>query len=107
MNPRSNTDAELRDSANCGTVRGLSLGLDRGSVRATELVERLIEAASATAATVNAFVEIHHDEALAEALAADERASAGRRLSAIDGIPFGIKDLIGVRGHTMLAGSRA
>ncbi len=60
----------------------------------------------------NAFVRVDEDRALAEARAADQRLSAGRRGNAerapwLCGIPMGFKDSIGTEGYRQLNGTTA
>jgi Asp-tRNA(Asn)/Glu-tRNA(Gln) amidotransferase A subunit family amidase len=87
------------------TALEMSDGLAAGRWTALELVRASIDQAIAIEPKLNAFVEIHTDEALAEAAASDQRRSSGEHLSPLDGIPIGVKDAIGVAGHTMIAGS--
>ena len=56
--------------------------------------------------TLNAFVHLAGDEALAAARASEARWRAGTPLSPIDGVPTSIKDLILARGWPTLRGSR-
>ena len=56
--------------------------------------------------TLNAFCFVAADEALAAARASETRWRAGAPLSAIDGVPTSIKDLILTRGWPTLRGSR-
>jgi Asp-tRNA(Asn)/Glu-tRNA(Gln) amidotransferase A subunit family amidase len=87
------------------TALEMSDGLAAGRWTALELVRASIDKAIATEPKFNAFVEIHTDEALAEAAASDQRRRSGERLSLLDGIPIAVKDAIGVAGHSMIAGS--
>jgi Asp-tRNA(Asn)/Glu-tRNA(Gln) amidotransferase A subunit family amidase len=87
------------------TAVEMSAGLKAGSWSALELVRASLDRAAFVQPTINAFVELHTDEALADADASDQRRSRGKPLSALDGIPIGVKDAIGIGGHTMIAGS--
>jgi Asp-tRNA(Asn)/Glu-tRNA(Gln) amidotransferase A subunit family amidase len=89
------------------TLRELRSGLDRGDFTPLDLVEHYIQAIDASAESVSAFVGVHRAEAIKEAAESEKRHRAGNRLSAIDGIPFGIKDVMHIRGHVMAAGSRS
>ncbi|MFE0419315.1 amidase [Streptomyces tendae] len=89
------------------TVRELRDGLAGRQYSAVELVEHCLREIDATTDTVRAFVEVFRSDALRQAAASDERRRAGRLLSPIDGIPFAVKDIIGIRGQRMSAGSRA
>jgi len=83
----------------------MSAGLAAGRWSAVELVRASLDRAASIQPTINAFVELHTDEALADAKASDHRRGRGSPLSALDGIPIGVKDAIGIGGHTMIAGS--
>ena len=56
--------------------------------------------------SVNAFCHVAHEYALAEAQASEARWAKGAPLSAIDGVPAGIKDLILTNGMPTLRGSK-
>ena len=56
--------------------------------------------------SVNAFCHVVHESALAEAQASEARWAKGAPLSAIDGVPAGIKDLILTNGMPTLRGSK-
>lgn len=88
------------------TALAMSEGLLAGRWTAVDLVNSSLKTEAATRSAINAFVEVHVDEALAEAQASDDRRKRGARLSPLDGIPIGVKDAIGVDAHSMLAGSR-
>src|ERR1043165_4027977 len=87
------------------TAVEMSAGLAAGRWSAVELVRASLDRAASIQPTINAFVELHTDEALADAKASDHRRGRGSPLSALDGIPIGVKDAIGIGGHTMIAGS--
>ncbi|MGO4247584.1 amidase [Paenarthrobacter sp. RAF54_2] len=103
----SDTDLPMKMPNETRTLTELRRGLDRGEFSPVDLVEHYIGAIDATAESVNAFVGVHRAEATKEAAESEKRLRAGDRLSAIDGIPFGIKDVIHIRGHVMAAGSRS
>lgn len=56
---------------------------------------------------LNAFRLVDHEAAIAAAQDSERRWLKGEPLSEVDGIPFGVKDLLLARGHTTLFGSRA
>lgn len=88
-------------------MRELRDGLANGKYSAVELVEHCLREIGATADSVRAFVEVFRSDAHRQAEESDERRRAGRLLSPVDGIPFAVKDIIGIRGQRMSAGSRA
>ena len=72
-----------------------------------------VEAAKVTLARIdrlnpqiNAFCHIAHESALADARASEARWAKGAPLSAIDGVPTGIKDLLLTCGMPTLRGSK-
>ena len=56
---------------------------------------------------LNAFRIVDHEAAIAASKDSEQRWLKGEPLSQVDGIPFGVKDLLLARGHTTLFGSRA
>ncbi|WP_236796985.1 amidase [Amycolatopsis sp. GM8] len=88
-------------------MRELCDGLAKGLFSAVELVENCLREIDATTDSISAFVEVFRSDALRQAEESDERRRAGQLLSPIDGIPFAVKDIIGIRGQRMYAGSRA
>ncbi|MFI6035621.1 amidase [Streptomyces sp. NPDC051315] len=55
---------------------------------------------------VNAFVRLFPDEALAQARAAQERWRRGEPSGPLDGVPVTVKDILLLRGHPTLRGSK-
>ena len=88
---------------------------------ASELAERYrskqlspVELVKATLARIdefnpllNAFRVVDHEAAIAASKESEARWLKGAPLSEVDGIPFGVKDLLLTRGHATLFGSRA
>ena len=69
-------------------------------ITATELTGAYLAAIDAANGTLNAYVSVTPDKALAMAKASDERIAAGKA-GALEGIPLGIKDLFATEGeHT-------
>ncbi|HCQ65940.1 MAG TPA: Asp-tRNA(Asn)/Glu-tRNA(Gln) amidotransferase GatCAB subunit A [Rhodobacteraceae bacterium] len=79
--------------------------LAKGDVTAVELTEACLGAIDAAGA-LNAFVHNTPEIAHAQAEAADERLKAGEKVSAMTGIPLGIKDLFCTKGVASQAASR-
>ena len=71
------------------------------------LAEAAFARIEATDGRVNAFVRLMRASALEEADAAEERALAGRRKGALDGIPIAVKDLFDTAGVVTAAGTSA
>lgn len=72
-----------------------------------ELVRATLEKIDQLNPLLNAFRLVDHEAAIEASKDSEERWLEGRPLSDIDGIPFGVKDLLLARGHTTLFGSRA
>ncbi|MDQ1543310.1 MAG: hypothetical protein QOK08_948 [Actinomycetota bacterium] len=88
------------------TISGMAASLAAGEVSAEDLAVHALETIDRLNPSVNAFVHVDADGALAAARAADERRRGTRRLGALDGIPLGIKDNIYVAGMPATWGSR-
>ncbi|WP_159074320.1 amidase [Streptomyces dioscori] len=99
--------SNLSDPSAPHTVRELSNGLADRRYSAVELVEHYLREIDATVDSVRAFVQVFRSDARQQAEESDERRRTGRALSPIDGIPFAVKDIIGIGGQKMSAGSRA
>jgi len=87
------------------SLRDMSDRLDRGALRAREILDHYLERIERINPVLNAVIAID-DEAAEAADAADARARAGKRKSRLDGIPLAIKDNILVRGLPNVWGSR-
>lgn len=73
---------------------------------AVELVAATLDAASASQASINAFVTICADEALAQAKQAEDALRRDRSLGPLHGLPFVVKDLTLTAGVRTTFGSR-
>lgn len=78
----------------------------RGQVRAERLAEDCLQRIRELNPTLNAFIAITADEALASARAADKEIAAGRCRGPLHGIPVSIKDLIDMAGMPTTAASK-
>ena len=83
-----------------------SARLRDGSITSTEIVQRSLARIGAVDGMINSFVTLASDRALAEAEAADRDIAAGRRRSALHGVPFAVKDNYDTEGVPTTAGSR-
>jgi aspartyl-tRNA(Asn)/glutamyl-tRNA(Gln) amidotransferase subunit A len=84
----------------------LALLLERGALAPSELLQACLARHAQCNPALNAIVTLCGDEARAAAREADERQRAGRRRSAIDGIPVTVKDNLYVRAVRATWGSR-
>ena len=72
--------------------------LEVGRVDAVALTRHCLERAAETANTLNCFIRLCADAALAEAKMAAARARAGQRRGPLDGVPVAVKDNIDIAG---------
>ncbi len=70
-----------------------------------ELTRAYLERIDEKEPSINAYVSVCHDRAIAAAKASDERRRKGEALSALDGIPYAAKDNIAVAGLPLRCGS--
>jgi aspartyl-tRNA(Asn)/glutamyl-tRNA(Gln) amidotransferase subunit A len=89
------------------TVRQLAQDLAAGKTTSRELVETALERiADPKGEGGRAFLKVHADTARADADHADALRRAGVVRSAVDGLPFSVKDLFDVAGDVTRAGSK-
>ena len=79
-------------------IMELSRRIEAGTLDPRELVRAYLERASGVGRPINAYVAMREDAALLEAASSAQRASRGRRLGALDGIPIAVKDNNDVAG---------
>ncbi len=80
------------------TISELAAGLRRGQFSAVELARVALDRLGSEGPRYNAVASVMPDRALREARAADRRLRSGRRIGALDGIPYGAKDLLAAQG---------
>ena len=83
------------------SVTKLSAALDAGSITALKLTKALFERTKSLNDTCKAYIEMFEASALSKAKKLDKIA----RIGSLHGIPFGLKDLIDVKGRRTTAGS--
>jgi aspartyl-tRNA(Asn)/glutamyl-tRNA(Gln) amidotransferase subunit A len=88
------------------TIAELAPKLGSGELRAERLVEEALSVIAAQQPTLNAFITVMADEALAAAREADQEIAAGRYRGPLHGVPVSLKDLIDVAGVPTTAASR-
>ena len=79
------------------TISAARAALDTGELRATELLEAVLERAALTEAQLHAYLTIDHEGARRAAVDA-EAAIAEGRAGALTGIPIAVKDNMVTRG---------
>ena len=80
--------------------------LDSREISAEELAKVFIDRKNAVDGRVGAFISSNEDELLENARKSDARRAKGKKLSALDGIPVGLKDLLAVRGQRLTCASK-
>jgi amidase/aspartyl-tRNA(Asn)/glutamyl-tRNA(Gln) amidotransferase subunit A len=88
-------------------VADLTARYRAGTLSPVEAARACLDRAAAINPRFNAFTLIDADGALAAARASEARWRAGAPVSAIDGVPTTIKDILWVNGWTIRYGSRA
>lgn len=76
-------------------------------VSATEVAKAAIDRATRLEPSLNAFVGLTVDSALASAASVDQKLANGQPVGRLAGVPVSVKDLIDVEGMPTLFGSRA
>lgn len=84
----------------------LAARIRRRELSPAELMEATLARIDAVNPTLNAFVEMDAERALAEARRQGERLAGGEELGPLGGLPFGVKDLEHAAGFHNTAGSR-
>ncbi|SEC52630.1 aspartyl-tRNA(Asn)/glutamyl-tRNA(Gln) amidotransferase subunit A [Rhizobiales bacterium GAS191] len=79
--------------------------LVRRQLSVVEYVTELLDAITVENHVLNAFIDLHHDEALLAARRADQAFSRGLAAGPLHGLPFAIKDMIDVKGRRTTAQS--
>lgn len=87
------------------TVAALAQDVSARRISARELVQVALDRIEAIDSSVNAFVAVDGDAAMADAAALDERIAAGEQVGPLAGIPIGVKDLEDAVGFRTTQGS--
>ncbi|MCB1510943.1 MAG: amidase [Hyphomicrobiaceae bacterium] len=87
------------------TAKELTAAYAAGEVSPVEVAKAALERAEKAKAELNAFTVIDHDAALSSARKSEERWRSGAPLSAVDGVPTTIKDIVLLHGYDVRFGS--
>jgi aspartyl-tRNA(Asn)/glutamyl-tRNA(Gln) amidotransferase subunit A len=88
------------------TIAAVAPKIARGEIRAEKLAEEALSRIAELQPTLNAFITVTADDALAAARQADKDIAAGRYRGPLHGIPISLKDLIDMQGVPTTAASR-
>jgi len=77
-----------------------------GEQSAVEVLTASFERIAATDSRVNAFTDLTHSRALAQAQSVDASRARGETLAPLAGVPYAVKNLYDIEGLTTLAGSK-
>lgn len=87
------------------TARDLTAKINSGEVSSREAVESVLTRIDAMEESINAYISVTCDEALAMADDIDQRRAKGETLGTLAGVPMAIKDSIVTEGIKTTAGS--
>ena len=88
------------------SIAAFGAGLRARDFSAREMTERALGAAGASQGSINAFITITAEAALAQAAAVDEALAGGRDSGPLMGVPVAVKDVLDIKGLPTTAGSR-
>jgi aspartyl-tRNA(Asn)/glutamyl-tRNA(Gln) amidotransferase subunit A len=87
------------------TIVEISPSVASGRIKSEKLTEDCLSKIAELNPTLNAFITVTADTALAQARQADQDIAAGRKRGPLQGIPISLKDLIDQKGVRTSAGS--
>ena len=96
----------MSDIDHTPTIAEAALAISSRELSAVELTESLLRRIEAWQPTLDAFITVTADHALAQASAADAEIAAGDYRGPLHGIPFGLKDIYATAGILTTAHSR-
>ena len=88
------------------SISELDAMLQAKEISATEIANAFIARTKSVDDKVGAFLSYDEDATLAAAKLSDERRAKGEKLSELDGIPVGVKDVIAIRGQKLTCASK-
>ncbi|MDP3985523.1 MAG: Asp-tRNA(Asn)/Glu-tRNA(Gln) amidotransferase subunit GatA [bacterium] len=88
------------------TITEALQGLEAKEFSSEELTRSCLERIAALNPSLNVFLEVWEDEALAAARAIDAKRAAGEEVGSLGGIPIALKDNLLFEGHTATSASK-
>ncbi len=88
------------------TIHEVSADLKAKKLSSVELTKAVMDHLEKVEPKVQAFITITRDEAFKQAAEADKRLATGKDITALTGVPVGIKDLLCTKGVRTTCGSR-
>ncbi|EIB99827.1 AtzE family amidohydrolase [Pantoea sp. Sc1] len=88
------------------SIQTLQQAIRQGEISAREVAEQTLQAIEQHNPALNAWTEITGPRMLKEASAVDAQRQRGEPLPPLAGIPYAVKNLFDVAGHSTLAGAR-
>ena len=93
-------------AGNGPTIAELARALRSGAATAVSATSECLERIDDRNPSINAFITVLADEAMAQARQADQELAAGRDRGPLHGIPLSLKDIIDLRGAPTTAASK-
>ncbi|MEN4685990.1 AtzE family amidohydrolase [Pantoea agglomerans] len=87
------------------SIQTLQRAIQQGEISALEVAKRTLQAVEQHNSALNAWTEVTGPRMLKEASAIDAQRQRGETLPPLAGIPYAVKNLFDVAGHTTLAGA--
>ncbi|MEK9537341.1 AtzE family amidohydrolase [Pantoea agglomerans] len=87
------------------SIQTLQRAIQQGEISALEVAKRTLQAVEQHNPALNAWTEVTGPRMLKEASAIDAQRQRGETLPPLAGIPYAVKNLFDVAGHTTLAGA--
>ncbi|ALV93323.1 AtzE family amidohydrolase [Pantoea vagans] len=87
------------------SIKALNQALNQGEISAREVAEQTLNAIEQHNPAINAWTEVTGQRMLREAEQVDGQRQRGEVLPALAGIPYAVKNLFDVAGHSTLAGA--
>ncbi len=88
-------------------LKTLAGRLARSEITSLDLINQCLARIDTYDGQLQAFTQVFHDKARAEAQASDRRRASGLCLGPMDGLPFAVKDLFHIKGSSTHAGTHA